>query len=119
MSISFYLFYRFSSNLLFMVFAVILFVASIGCLRQRERGRLWMIRYAGAYLIALVVDMVWMILSYMIVLGTYVMQSSSNRYAFFYPRVMVNFASAMVMCIFPISILLFLAQPRVRAAFQE
>jgi hypothetical protein len=119
--ISLYRFYTFCSEIIFTGFAVFLLASAIGCLRRQELARVWIVRYAISYLIALVADILLTVGTYCLLINRYVAGSYGGSRSVFYPRLLTisvgSLGTAIFACILPILILIYMRRPAVRAVF--
>ena len=119
--ISLYRFYTFCSEIIFAGFAAFLLVTAIGCLRRKELTRVWIVRYAISYLIALTADIILTLGTYFVLISRYVAGALGGSRPFLFPQFFTisieTIGSAVVASILPIFILIYMRRPIVRAAF--
>jgi hypothetical protein len=115
------------SSLIFAAFAALLLTASIGCLRMKEWGRAWLVRYAILYPIALLLEIVASVFV-MVPAMTKMMSTVSPggppppaRMGSYMAGAMVGSLAIqmVVLLILPVFILVMLRRPEVKAAFQS
>jgi hypothetical protein len=113
------------SSAVFAAFAGLLLAASIGCLRMKEWGRAWLVRYAILYPIAMLLEIAGTIV--VVVPATHKMMRTISAAGPPPPPTMNSMITAMtivwlvvqmiVLMILPVFIFVLLRKPAVRAAF--
>ena len=113
-------------GLVFLGLALVLLSASIGCLRRREWARVWLIRWAVVYPVALVIEAaVGLLVSIPMMSRTMTAAAAtSNSSAPPVPvalilgiSIVTQILSVLVLLILPVFILVYLRKPNVKAIF--